>query len=398
MYIILALTFSIVVSFVFFLEAKRYKANYSPLFLVLIFNGAITLLYWFTSDWLGFYKLIFPTIVVLLYGCFIFACVSLIFMSVGLLKRKSYKKKIIHYVGNKPEKSIVVLAFLSILLMSHFIRSLGLDNIVDNQEAATELGGRGLSGHLMVLQIFLATHLIGRKITLTSSLAILGIIVCLFIYNVKAWVIIPLLIGWFIKRDIGHVKVNLYFAIIAPITLFSIFVCSYMISLGWDWGNMDFIWRHFTKYVFAGIGGLNVALTNNYPVGEASLYGMPGFIKFMFPECDFITPSVYDYVIINTINNEWTNVFSLFGQAYLFNGPFYGTLHLISLAIISYALYSLRVRTSNYWYYLAYYLWSSGLILSFFADYYKLLNIWELTAWALIVGFYHSPKKQIIQI
>lgn len=391
--ILLIAIFAIVVIAALKQEKKTMNAPSSPLFLVTGFNMAILALYFLTSNWLGFHPLVLRTLTILLYGCFIFAIVSLSFSSAIKGRRKKQETPKLKYVGDYPSRTALIISFLTITFMVIKMRAIGVGNIIEDEESAELFGAGGLSGHILVLQVFLATHIIGRKFSIGSFIALVGLIFCLFIYNVKAWIIIPFLLGWFIRRDLMGMKVNPFVLLLVPLASLAVFVVSYMMTLGWDMENMNYIWAHFCKYVYAGIGGLNEALAQSYPLGSSPYYGTPSFIRLFIP-VNIETNSVYQYVVINDLSGEYTNVFSLFGGAYLFNGVFMGTLYLLIIAVISYILYRKRLYTDNYWYYLSYYFWSSGLILSFFGNYYTLLNVWELTAEAFVVGMICRRKIQ----
>ena len=394
---LLILFFSIVIIVALRREKKVIGTPSSPLVLVTGFNLGVLALYFFTSHVLGFHSLVTSTLVVLLYGCFIFALVSLFFSS-GIKPRRvnAIQHKLL-YVEDYPSKVVLLISFVTILFMVIKMRAIGISDIIEDEDSAALFGSGGLSGHILVLQVFLATHLIGRKFTKLSFLVVVGLVFCLFIYNVKAWVIIPFLLGWFIRRDLMGMKVNPLVLLLVPVGSLAVFIVSYMMTLGWELENMNYIWAHFCKYVYAGIGGMNEALAQSYPIGRAPLYGLPSFIRLFFP-VNIVTPSEYGYVVINDLNGEYTNVFSLFGGAYLFNGLMMGTLYILIIAVISYQLYRKRLKTDNYWYYLSYYFWSSGLILSFFGNYYTLLNVWELTAEAFIVGMLCSRKAQTTKL
>lgn len=369
----------------------------SPLFNVVFFNIGILVLYHITAKPLGFYPLCFETLVVLLYGCSIFACISFFYTKRPRIKRTNLKSSKLKYVNDYPGNKLIYFAYFTVIFMLVKMMAIGVGNIIEDSENAALFGAGGLSGHILVMQVLLASHLLGRKINFKSFIAIVGIVFCLFVYNVKAWVIIPFLIGWFIRRDLLGMKINLIILLLIPIGVFVIFTVSYLIVLGWEIEHMNFIWAHFCKYIYAGIGGLNEALVQKYPVGGTPWFGLPPFLHIFLP-VNLNIPDIYSYVVINDINEEWTNVFSLFGGAYLFNGLIMGTIYLFIIAYISYFLYRKRLNTTNYWFYLSYYLWSSGLILSFFGNYYTLLNIWELTAESFLIGLWYNnrcKKKRI---
>lgn len=399
MNLLLIILFLIVVILALKREKKVMGAPSSPLLLVVSSNLAILVLYFLTAKPLGFHALILPTVVILLYGCFIFSIVSLFVISGAARYKQSHNQVTLQYVDDYPNKGLIIIAFITVFYMLLRMTTIGISNIIEDEESAELFGAGGLSGHILVFQVLLATHLIGRKMTIPSLLAICGLIFCLFIYNVKAWVIIPFLLGWFIRRDLMGMKINPIVLLLVPVGAFAIFVVSYMMTLGWDAENMNYIWAHFCKYLFAGVGGLNESLSQHFPIGQSVFYGTPSFIRLFIP-INIITPSQYDFVVINDLNGEYTNVFSLFGGAYLFNGLFWGSMYIFIIAVISYLLYKKRLKTRNYWFYLSYYFWSAGLILSFFGNYYTLLNVWELTAEAFLIGIWyrHREKKRSFQV
>lgn len=390
--------FLIVIVLVLRKEDKVIGVPSSPLFLVTSFNLSILVLYFITGKALGFHSLVISTLSVLLYGCFLFALVSLISLANVKSNGRSHNQAKFLYVDDYPGKMVIILASLTIVYMVFRMMAIGINNIIEDEDSAALFGSGGLSGHTLVLQILLATHLLGRKFTIYSIVAISGLIFCLFIYNVKAWIMIPFILGWFIRRDLMGMRMNPIVLLLVPISTFAVFVVSYMMTLGWDADNMDFILAHFFKYVYAGIGGLNEALAHNYPIGQSPYYGTPSFVRLFFP-VEIKSPAAYDYVVINDLNGEYTNVFSLFGGAYLLNGPTLGTIYILIIAVISYYLFKKRLRSRNYWFYLAYYFWSAGLILSFFGNYYTLLNIWELTGVSFLIGLWYrnsSRKRSVI--
>lgn len=386
----ISILFIIVILFALRLERKKYGTPSSPLTLVLVANIGVLILYFITYKWLGFHELKWTTVYIILRGIFLFAIVSILFSSARIKACNQVAK--IQFVKEDIGVMCKVISFMTIFYMLYKVMQLGVSNIISDEDISDSFGGGGIGGHVLVLQTFLLTHILGRKFRVSNLPILLLFFFCLFMYNVKAWIIIPCLIGWYIHRDLYGVKINpIWFAII-PLLVFLIFTTSYFISLGWDLNNMSYIWAHFCKYIFAGIGGLNEAVTQNYPVGGTPLAGLPSFINLLF---SIKAKSLYqfDYMVINDISGEYTNVLSLFGTTYYINGPIVGTIYVLVLAIISYILYNYRLNTNNYWFYLSYYMWASGLILSFFGNYYKLLNTWELTIFGFIVGIYHMSKK-----
>ena len=387
-HIILSCFFVITIAYALKMERCKYGTPSSPLYLVLISNFGIIILYILTYKWLGFHSLRWTTVYILLRGIFLFAIISLLYTSF----KNTYKlirKKELKYINETVGYFCKIVSILTIIYMLYRMTQLGLYNIMNNDDIASSFGGIGVGGHVLVLQTFLLAHILGRKFEFKNLPIIVLLFFCLFLYNVKAWIIIPCLIGWFIHRDLYKRKLNPIWLIIIPLIVFAIFTISYFISLGWDYDNMPYIWAHFCKYIYAGIGGLNEAVIQDFPVGKTPFVGFPSFINLLFSIHDKQWYQ-FDHMVINDLNGEYTNVLSLFGATYYINGPIIGSIYIIIIAVISYVLYNFRIKTNNYWYYLAYYMWASGLILSFFSNYYKLLNTWELTFYAFLAGLLYS--------
>lgn len=393
MLILLSFLFVVCILLTLNLERKILKTPSSPLMLVVVSNMSILVLYYFTQDWLGFHPLEFKTVFILLYGCFIFAIVSFLFAYGRKKRNKEIERPQLLYISDTPSRRVIVLSILTILFMFAKISFIGLDNLMEDVDAQAQLGGGGLSGHILVLQILLITHMFGMKTSIKSSPIISALFICLLLYQVKVWILAPLIIGIFLRRDLRGAKLKLWHIVAIPVLIFAIFVGTYSLSLGFEMDNMTFLWAHFCGYVFAGVGGLNEAVSHNLPEGLSPLYGLPTFITIPFD----IKVKVYygfGHLVMNDVTNTWSNVYSLFGGCWYLNGIAAGTIYMLVVAFISYRLYNIRLKSNNYWYYLAYYMWAIGLILSFYGNYYTLLSIYELTVWSFIIGTVKSNNSK----
>lgn len=390
MRIIIGIFFFLVICYALKRECAIRCSRSSPLVFVLGANFFVLSLYFLTQDVLGFHALCWNTVFYLLFGVAVFSIVSLLFTSIVRCK---IPNEIISwkYVSEEPSKLFFVVTTFTCVFMLYKIFSLGLSDIIANEQKASEYGGENLSGHILVLQIFLLSHLLSRKIKLKYLPFLLGLLFCLYVYNVKAWVIVPFLLAFMSRFYMGGILIKPLKLVLIAGAVFILFAISYFITLGWTFDNMSFIWAHFCKYLFAGIGGMNEALLRNYPIATCPNANLPSFINVIFG-INAKIPNIYDYMIINDVTHEWTNILSLFGSIFLINGHIVGVVYIFVIAIISYILYFIRLFTKNYWLSLGYYIWSIGLVLSFFGNYYKLLNLWELTLWALVIGHY-LPRK-----
>lgn len=384
MELLFACLFAIIILFALFVEYKKGILYSSPLFFMIVSNFSILLLYYLTEDVLGFHPLVLETFLYIICGCGIFAIASLIFSLLDVSK-KNNKKENVQFFYDQSNKILGILVVLTSIFMFVHAYTIGISDIANNDDKASSYGGSSLGGHILVFQIMLMAHYIGKKIALKNLFFIVMLFLCIFLYNVKAWFIIPFLVGAMIHFFIKKVKIKLSTLILIACSVFVLFTMSYMLSLGWDLDRMGFIYNHFCKYLFAGFGGMNEAIQMQYPTDINPYHFLPHPIHKIFEYTSSI-PDCYDYIVINDATKEWTNVLSLIGSFLLIHGPMWGTICIFVLACISYLLFYLRLNTNNYWYMFSYYFWASGLLLSFFGNYYLLMNIWELTLWPLVIG------------
>lgn len=371
-------------------EYNLTKRSKTPLYLVVIPLLVVIVLHLLFGSWLGYRTLRVETVQIIVEGVFVFSLFSFpgtvltSYCCEGCELRNTAKEEL-----NKPEKWLLFLAVLVLSFLAVRLYSIGIESFFSEEgdDATVEFGGGGLSAHLLVLCIFISTVLITRRFTLVSVCVLILSLICLFLYQVKIWLFTPFIIGLIVRSDMGH-TISIMKLILFGIGAVVLFVLAYIPILGFSWDNLEFLLPHFCKYLFSGVAGLNEVLLRDLPVGQAPYYGMPGAINKIFGFENHIDPRYLNGVYISSLNNEQTNVYTLFGMTYLFNGRFAGLFYLAGLAIISTLFFFLKYKTENYyWYSLSYYFWGIGLLLSFFGNYFALLNIYELSLVALIIGF-----------
>lgn len=381
------------------LEYKLFRSNISPLSCMLSATVIVIILYFLAQDILGFHHLTIRTLELIGLGSIAFFVGGLPF--IYLLNKSDIscnntviEAKGIGYIDNITR----VVSLISIVIMFAKLYTIGIANIGD-EDAAAEFGAKGLTGHILVLQIFLLSYTLGTqklKSIVNAGIVIL-LFVCILMYQVKIWLFAPVIVAVMIRKEVYKTKVSIIKYIGGIVAVFFVFILAYIPSLGFSWDSMTFFFNHFCKYIFAGIGGLNEAILLNLPIGGDPGNLLQPFINIIPIDRTPLVDAKYDYLIINDITLEYTNVYSLVGSAFIFGGYCVGTLYLIALGFLSYLLFYISKVSHNFWYFFGYLMWSLGLFFSFFANYYSLLNIYELTILCYLIGLsYEFQSKGIL--
>lgn len=385
------------ISVLLLLEKNLTNGSKTPLYLVVVPLFVVIVLHLLFGSFLGYSTLRVETIQIIMEGVLVFALLSVpgvVFIT--CICKKSQLKIRKKEELQKPELWLIVTAFFVLSFLAVRLYSIGLETFFteEGDDASVEFGGGGLSAHFLVLCIFISTVLITRKFTITSVCVLILSLLCLFLYQVKIWLFSPFIIGLIMRSDMGH-KISILKLLLFGIGAIMLFVVAYIPVLGFSLDNLEFLMPHFCKYLFSGVAGFNEILFNHLPTGQSPYYGMPGALNNILGIENHIDSRYLNGVYISSLNYEETNVYTLFGMTYLFNGQFAGFIYLAGVALISTYFFLLKYKTRcYYWYNLSYYFWGLGLLLSFFGNYYALLNIYELSLLALIIGFVsrHLPS------
>lgn len=373
------------------IEIRLIGNEKTPFYISALLTVPITILYAVSSNYLFYHSLILDTIFFLLLGYVVFSLPGLYFISI--IKERKVSRRVLYGADFFNRRCLDIITFALSIMMLARAYAMGF-NYADGDVAAA-FAGKGIFGHILVIQMFIETHyLINiKKNDVFRIFLIVLLSICTLQYNVKVWIFAPFIVAFLVRTQFFNLKISLFKLLIIVGILFGFFILSYLPSFDYELNETQWIFLvdHFTKYVFAGVSGMNEALSLHLPMGQNPAYGLPPFVNIFFDFNYRIDPN-YDYLVVNDLNGEYTNVYTLFGGSFLFNGILLGTIYIFVVSLLSYYFYYLQRKTYNYWYILSYYFWCLALLFSFFGNYYTLLNIYELPLYGLVCGYYCGRK------
>lgn len=377
-------------------EKKQTSSISTPFQLLFIPYCIVIVLYYSFGPLLGFHALLPKTVFILIIGFLIFLIPSKFLSSKTSNSLTTNRQFDVNTHMYLIFSAIALLAGLGMLLS---LGVHGMSLISSDEELAHEFGGKGIKGHLLVfLLYYLTISLTIRRWNIFSILASLLALVCLLFYGVKVWIYVPFILSFIARKELINAKINLWGMLIVVIVVMGGFALVYMMSLGFEWERMEFITVHFISYFFAGVGGLNEAIKMNLPTGEALSYGFhPYFNPFFIFDSNAKLNYDYSALFFNEdYNYEYTNVLSLIGSAYCFNGLVLGVFFILIISSISYFLFNYyQHHKTNAFAYLIYLSWAIGLILAFYGTYYTLLTVYEMMLYSFI---FSKLKTKMIRI
>lgn len=213
---------------------------------------------------------------------------TIIYWSGGVLLAKlALKKAVAHpftkvkgldiYVKGLYPLLLSLVAFLTLIMLYSLIKSLAYFGVqkIYTEEFATRFAGGGLFGYsLIILRFFLVYLLvITNKKNLVANIFIILIIGFNLIYQVKGWLLIPLLAAFLIRFVINDEKKGkISKTVLKRTALFflvgaSFFTFFYYLSLGSKM-PIQFVFTHFFHYLWSGIIGLSEYLNSDLPIGD----------------------------------------------------------------------------------------------------------------------------------
>jgi hypothetical protein len=407
-YLLLAL-FILLALAVYKLDKSLYGTAVTPTTILILPFIGISLSSLLIGGVLGFVKISPLAIAVWMLWSFIFWA-SGYFLSIGALKKRISKG---NYVLDNPlkiEKVCFVVAFLCITIvlfgLIKAMNSHGGFSALKSEEFTEEFAGRGFTAHaLNVLKFLLVYFLYSYKKGKIKVVFIFTILAFLFIYQVKAWILLPFLATIILKSIMGQLNFNLKKAVLYLVAIFGGFFLVYFISLGSSM-PFSFVFNHFSGYLFSGILGFSEHLRNNLPVAiDSTVLIKPVTNALNVLLQKDVSTTVSDmWVNINSSLNKGSNVKTLFGSILVFGGFFKGTVYVISLSVFFHLFHIFSTVTKSILIYIVYSYFLSGLFLGWFDIYFNLLFFWELPfiCFALIIAskikFNFTSKNESIAL
>lgn len=373
-------------------DKRKLGSLISPSFCFVLPTFIVAILYDLFGPRLGFYT-IDRTI-------YLYILISSVFFILGrgfALKLKRTHIRLVNLNFQLPRlrevcisKKVYRIVFIVLTLLLIRLYLLGGVNVLWDVDLQNQYASNGFFGHIMVLAIFsiiilLSIHPLKYKKNQTIIL-LLGAFICVLFYQVKSWLIFPIIVSVLYKICIGVKQSYIKYAI-AIISIVGCFILGYAFTYSLaDEENQMFILNHFLKYLVAGVGGWSEALTDSYPIGQNPMYLLQPFSNIIGLDQARVDTR-YSFIIINE-NGEYTNVFTLIGTAFLFAGPFFACLYFFVLGFTTYCFALYCMKNAKIGSILAYSILCCSLFLGFFGSYFTLLNIYELMFYALLLKYF----------
>ena len=380
-------------------DKKKYGKLVSPTICFFAPTFVVSLLYDFVGPLMGFFPMSSSIYIELLLASIIFSLGGFFPSTTKKVKSRVYHsicvsetKKSIHI----PTK-IIIFSFLICAVLLLRVYFLGGLKVLDDEDLQTKYASSGLFGHIFVMNIFLLcfylSSIIEAKQKNVVRILIAFLFVCTVFYQVKGWMILPIVISVVYKNSIGcRQNIFKYLAIFLAIII--CFILGYCISYDVkDGDDQAFLLGHFLKYFFAGVGGWSEALIHNFPIGQNPYYLLKPFsdILGIVPNKTYIG---YEYVVINQ-NNEYTNVFTLIGSCICFSGHLLSYIYFFLLGFFTYSFASITCKRYTYGFLLNYSIICTSLAFGFFGSYFTLLNVYEMILYGFLVDKFFKRKKKL---
>ncbi len=287
--------------------------------------------------------------------------------------------------------SLVILIGLLFIIRIRSLLSSGL--IFGSDDFSEDFSSSGIYGHLQILFIIITIALIALYDRFPKSIwfaLLILVIIPALSYNVKGWVLIPIIGGIICRLRTGVLKLSGSLVIKIAIFGCSIFFLSYILCMiigsedsTFSFEFISFLGEHLLFYLISGVESLSIDFQN-------------GIIEQQNSDIIFTQfQNVYNYInnepYVSNINPLYlslgigeSNVRTLFGTLYIFGGPINYFLVTVILSIFTYTLFIFAV-SNNIWVLSLYGFYSALLTMGWFEYYFSHLLIIEIPLFSIII-------------
>jgi len=255
--------------------------------------------------------------------------------------------------------------------------------------------GSGITGHgMMVLRIVLIYLIITSKKRDFFSFIIIALTLGLnFLYQVKSWILIPVIAGLVGRIILNKSQVSIGKMLLLPMIAFGVFVGVYTISLGTE-VPFSFFTNHFLHYLFSGTLGMSMHLDYNYPVDDNWVYLFNPLINiFNAITGTEISSNSSDFWIHTGAN--WTNVKTFFGTIYIYGGVTKGIIISMIFGMFYYSFLFFLGISRNIYILVVYVLLLACLFFGWFDSYMMNLTSYEVPVLGILFFLISKSKFNI---
>lgn len=375
------------IAVLFYIEKKAWQTYYTPLnFLMFPYTIVLLITIIVAGGESGFVSFYYPSIIVWNVGLLIFAIPSFTIAFISYKINRSVNSELKTYSLSN------IFKYLSILLcLIFFIRLVvmmkGSGLVLGTSEFGKVFCGRGLWGHLRVVTIpllILSIFLVDKKNKLLHIFIIVFLIVGM-LYNIKGWVIIPVISAMSMRLYYGKTKLNLQLITFVIAMGFLVFLSSYVLSIlvvqskEMSSGFMDFIYGHFFHYLTSGTLGwsmdLQLGIIDNYSGFHNIIAQIVNLGNLLTGETEMIT--AINPLFFNS-GISFTNVRTFFGTLYINSSIITFVLYTLTLSAIMYVIKLSMDYSKNIYISIIYFFYCGLLFMGWFDFLFANLNVYEI--------------------
>lgn len=404
-----------------YIERKAWNTLYTPLNFLMIPYVIILLLSVCIAGRGGFVAFYYPSILVWIVGLPLFAIPSFVFAA-------SFRGYLVPKDGGEElsgqEKTICVrpksfsenetfplILFclgmtLCLLFIWHF-RAVASSSteFIGSDQFAEDFSGHGLWAHLrmMLIPIFILSIYFVSKRRWYLWLLILPTLLVMFINQVKGWIVIPVIAGFFMRLYVGKTRLSLKLLLSVVLGGALVFLISYVFLpvLGKQ-GTVnnelyEFVFDRFSSYLTAGVFGFSQDAYLHFPDrGEFDILisQFVNLAKTAVGDEDLLSP-VNQFPLQHCANVAAapTNVRTLFGTIYIYTNWLSFSLYTLVLSTMMYMLKVLALRSKNVYVNGIFFFECSLLAMGWFEFYFFHLTVVEIPVFFLVYALVASLVK-----
>lgn len=390
--VLILVSFFLEICILSYLEVKTWKTVFTPLlFLIIPYSIILILSISLSGNRMGFIDFYYPSIIIWNVGLLIFSIPSIIFgrylTSYGVISNPKIEN------DNAPILIKIVGLIICVLFIWHLrgVSSFS-DSLIGSDDFGENFAGHGLWGHLrqLLLSILvISIYYVNRRDWLLMAIIIMILVIC-FLYQVKGWIVIPCIAGFFLRLNCERTKLKISFFIYLLLGVCLLFAASYIVSLSViDGADIDevlkFVFRNFLHYLTSGTLGLSMDM-------------QMGFVENGGAEMVIATPiNIINKVLGNDtlffgINSHFlntgvnlTNVRTIFGTTFIFLSKIEWVLFFVILSGTMYLFKYFTIIWPNIYTYSIYFFECSLLFMGWFDSYFANLTPYEFPVLTLLL-------------
>lgn len=375
------------------LEKKAWNTLVTPLFILMLPYVAVLLISVAISGNFGFIDFYYPSILIWNAGLLLFAIPSFAF---SFLCRRNNYQTVSSGIRNDDMPRIFTLIglFLVMVFLYRILQTVRSSHfILGSDEFAEEFAGYGFWGHLkrfgsVMLSIYIYYLDRNRRWLWLFIIVLLSVMV---INMVKGTMIIPCVVGVFMRIVSGKTKISGSLLLSVAISAVAVFFVTLVLTIvvvnenDLDDKALLFIFQHFVHYLTSGTLGLSMDMELGFPDR--------GDIDVIFTQFINIYNQISgDKTILSPVNPVYhftgtnlTNVRTVFGTLYIYTNHLQFSVYILCLSSICYFFKIVSDASRNLYVNSIYFYLCSLLAMGWFEFYFFHLDLVEIPVILLLL-------------